>query len=147
MFRRQNYSTFLKQPPTYRTTVFEPGAECVESGLIETMGLGGCTSCAILSDGDNKLGAITHYRAASVDEHLKEILRLTRIYTKLKNAKNVALFWDRANKESRCNPNGNVYRLVTGLREIFTGIEIEEIPYDAINWYGVNVDEGTLVFQ
>jgi hypothetical protein len=150
MFRRQEYFAFLKQKtPVYRTTVYGPGADCATEGLIETMSLGGCTSCAILSDnGINRLGSITHFRPDSVEDHLEKITRLTRIYAELKNAKNIALLWDGTNSESRRNPNGKVNRLVSGLKTIFTGCEIEEIPYNgALDWYGLYVDTGTLVFQ
>ncbi len=148
MFKRMSFSDYQKTiPPTpYNHYVPEGGSGYAYEGLIHMMRFGGCMSCIILSEGTQNLGAATHFRPVRVDEHIQEVRKLTSAYTELKEAQNVALVWDGTNRKSRTEPNGRVRRLLTGLEGIFSGREIDEIPYEgALDWCGLYVDEGLLI--
>jgi len=147
MFNFQRYVDFLKaKKPEYILTVSEGNSEHSNYGLIQIMYLGGCTSCIIHFEGLNKLGVVTHFRPEAVDDHLEEIIRLTRMYQSLKNAQNVALLWDYEHKESRCNPDGNVNKLWCDLEKIFIHSEIDDRPYNgAQDWVGLHVDTKTII--
>jgi len=150
VFKIQDFSDYLKERslPRYRLAVPEGGSKCARHGLIETMRLGGCTSCVILSEGSNRIGATTHYRPIHVEDHLAELRRLTGQYTELADAQNIALLWDGENRKSRYSEGGNVYMLYSGLQEIFKGRIIEEISYPGmLDWVGLDVDMKLLLIK
>jgi hypothetical protein len=150
MFRILTFDEFFREHKPKKSVYLsrnDPGCKCVTSGFIHNMHLAGCRSLAIFYEkGNTKIGASTHYDCET-NEHLREINKnLILKHKELIHSRDVALFWNRRNPSSRYNPGGDVYQLLSGVKNIFRDAEVLEIPYEGfLDSYGLSVDDGILV--
>ena len=137
---------FKEHKPEYTVFVY-PNSKpvCLRSGFIRTQYLEGCASVAVLN-GEDRIGAVSHLESIWVNDYLDEFKNLTLRFPELLNAQDLALLWNELNPFNRYNPNGDVYKLCSGLQNVFKKAELTDIPYKGcLDGYGLYVDAGILV--